>query len=74
MDLLRLLVTTLNRNREIVPPTPPEPPPWEKDNSWLINATIVPEFTVKQVYYTDMHGPENLTTGVTDISFVVTKV
>ena len=66
MDLLRLLVTTLNRNREIEP--------WEKDNSWLINATIVPEFKVSQVYYTDMHGVENLTTGITDISFEVTKV
>ena len=71
MDLLRLLVTTLNRNREIEPPTPK---PWEKDNSWLINATIVPEFKVAQVYYTDMHGIENLTTGITDISFEVTKV
>lgn len=71
MDLLRLLITTLNRSGEI---EPPPTPPWEKDNSWLINASIVPEFKVSQVYYTDMFEPENLTTSITDISFVVTKV
>lgn len=71
MDLLRLLVTTLNRNVE---PVTPVTPPWEKDNSWLINTTIIPEFKVIQVYYTDMYESENLTAGITDISFEVTKV
>lgn len=71
MDLLRLLVTTLNRNVE---PVPPVTPPWEKDNSWLINTSIIPEFKVSQVYYTDMYESENLTAGITDISFEVTKV
>ena len=70
MFLLNLLVTLLNRTGEVTS----EKKPWEKDNSWLINASIVPEFKVSQVYYTDMFESENLTTSITDISFVVTKV
>ena len=70
MFLLNLLVTLLNRNGEVTS----EKKPWEKDNSWLVKTSILPEMKVSQVYYKDRYEAENLTTGITDISFVVTKV
>ena len=63
-----LLMMVLNRSGE------PEKQPWEKDNSWLINAGIKDiVFGVQQVYYKSMYGAENLLVSISDISFVVTK-
>lgn len=68
--LLRLLVTILNRNGEIESGKKP----WEKDNSWRISPKILPEFKVSKAYYRDMYSSENITAGITNVSFVVTKV
>lgn len=69
MSLLNLLVTVLNRGGA------KEKEPWEKGNSWLINTGIKDiVFNVTQVQYRDSYTSENISAGITDISFVVTKV
>ena len=68
MDLINLLLSVLNRSGE------KEKEPWEKDNSWLIRTSILPEFRVTQVFYKSMYANENLNAGISDVSFVVTKV
>ena len=66
--LLQLLVTILNRSRE------PEKKPWEKDNSWLINANLVPTIVVTPINYRNMYTQEHISSGVSDITLVVTKI
>ena len=68
MDLINLLLSVLNRSGE------KEKEPWEKDNSWLIRTSILPEFRVSQVFYKSRYSDENLNAGISDVSFVVTKV
>ena len=68
MDLINLLLSVLNYGGE------KEKEPWEKDNSWLIRTSILPEFRVTQVFYKSMYANENLNAGISDVSFVVTKV
>lgn len=71
LPTLRLLLTVLNRPGK----SQEEKQPWDKGNSWLIPASISDIlFDVKQVYYTNgYNGGENLSAGITDISFVVTQ-
>ena len=52
----------------------PELKPWQKGNSWLLKPSILPEFTVIKVFYKNMYTSENISSSITDISFVVTKV
>ena len=68
MNLINLLLSVLNHGGE------KEKEPWEKDNSWLIRTSILPEFRVTQVFYKSMYTDENLNSGISDVSFVVTKV
>ena len=68
MDLIKLLLSVLNNGGE------KEKEPWEKGNSWLIRTSILPDFKVTQVLYKPMYTNENLNAGISDISFVVTKV
>lgn len=68
--LLTFLTTILNRSVEVQP----EKKPWEKDNSWLVPVGIKPEIKVSQVYYKDMYNSESISTGISDISILVTKV
>ena len=69
MFSFNLLMMVLNRSGE------PEKQPWEKDNSWLINTGIKDiMFNVTQVQYKNTYTSENILAGITDISFVVTKV
>lgn len=69
MSLLNLLVTVLNRGGT------KEKQPWQKGNSWLINIGIKDiVFNVTQVQYRNTYTSENISAGITDINFVVTKV
>lgn len=71
MSLLRLMLILGKSSK----PVTPEKKPWEKGNSWLIPAAIADiVFTVSRVYYTNSYAEESLTAGITDITFVVTKV
>lgn len=64
-----LLMMVLNRSGE------PEKQPWEKDNSWLINAGIKDIiFKVTKTKYNDVFTSENISTGIVDISFVPSQV
>lgn len=68
--LLKLLVTVLNRREEIET----KKKPWEKDNSWLINTNLVPSIIVTQVHYKNTKSEEIISTGISDITIVVTKI
>ena len=64
-----LLMMVLNRSGE------PEKQPWEKDNSWLINAGIKDiMFKVTPLSYKSGYDTENISTSISDIVFGVQQV
>ena len=69
MQLLKLLVTILNRNQEVE-----EKKPWDKDNSWLIKSQIMPEFVVKKIESKNFYNDERISTSISDIFFKSTQV
>ncbi|MZQ99235.1 MAG: hypothetical protein GT601_16335 [Acidaminobacter sp.] len=52
-----------------------EPQPWEGTGNYhRILASIIPSFSVSKVYYKSAFAEENITAGITDVTFVVTQV
>jgi len=66
--LLQLLLTILNRSGE------PEKKPWDKGNSELIKAAIIPTIVVTPIWYIKKNSEEHISTSISDIAIVVTKI
>lgn len=65
--LLRFLTTILGSKQE--------KQPWERGNSELVSVGIRDiVFTPQRVYHSNGFAEESLSAGITDITFVVTKV
>ena len=69
-SISRYLLTILNPKGS----RQPELKPWQKGNSWLLKSSILPEFTVIHVFHKHMYTSESISSGITDVSFIVTKI
>jgi len=73
MIRISLLTALLGKRKASGPP--PVPAPWEGESNYhRILASIVPTFQPKRVYYTGVYTAEHITAGISNVSFVVTKV
>ena len=69
MFSFHLLSIIINKRRNT------EPQPWEGTGNYhRILASIVPSFSVSKVNYKTAFTEENITVGITDVTFVVTQV
>jgi hypothetical protein len=69
MFSFHLLSSFINKRRNT------EPQPWDGTGNYhRILASIVPLFSVSKVNYRSAYAEENITAGITDVTFVVTQV